>query len=98
MTFDQLSIFDALAALQPTVVATLEPEPGWVWARCPTCSEVRYQKRTGATKTKCVLTPTCPGRMDIYLDVLCAVCGKPVTARRRNADIRFCSKKCEVAQ
>lgn len=92
---DQLNIFDALAALDPTVVATMEPEPAWVWARCSFCSEVRYIRRSGAAKVRCGMTGDCPGLMEIYLECVCAVCGKPVTARRRAADTHYCSKKCE---
>ena len=95
MTGDQLNIFDALGALDPTLIVTMEPEPAWVWARCPTCSEVRYVKRSGAAKVRCGMTPACGALMEIYLELVCAVCGKPVTARRRAADTRYCSKKCE---
>lgn len=97
MTGDQLNIFDALASLDPELAFTMEPEPGWIWARCPVCCEVCYIRRPDAGKARCRTTPSCPGRLAIYLDVLCVTCGKPVTRRRRDADIRFCSKKCEEA-
>lgn len=86
-----------LAPLDPTVIVVMDPEPAWVWARCPTCSEVRYQPRAGVAKSRCVMTPKCRGLMVAYLQVDCTLCGKPVTARRRTADTRYCSKKCEVA-
>lgn len=94
----QTNIFDALAVLDPTVMFTMEPEPGWIWARCPVCIEVRYIRRSDASKVRCGMTPGCPGRMAVYLDVLCVTCGKPVTRRRRDADTRFCSRKCEEAR
>lgn len=93
---DQLNIFDALVTLDPTLVSTMEAEPAWMWTRCPVCKGHRYQKRV-KTPGKCILTPGCPGVVEAYLAVNCEVCGKPVTARRRDADIRFCSKKCEGA-
>jgi hypothetical protein len=89
--FEQLSIFDGL---DPTVVATMEPEPGWIWARCPVCAEVRYLRRKDAG-TRCILTAGCAGRVEAYLMTDCQVCGKPVTARRAGHDTRYCSKKCE---
>jgi hypothetical protein len=85
-----------IAALDPTVVVVLESEPGWAWKRCPVCGEFRYHRRTNAT-TKCSVTPRCPGVMENYVVLNCLVCEKPVTARRRDLDVRFCSKKCEVA-
>jgi hypothetical protein len=30
---------DALVELKPTLVAVMEPEPAWVWARCATCAD-----------------------------------------------------------
>lgn len=91
---DQLSIFDALASLNPQLVVEMEPEPGWVWARCRTCSAFRYIRRTGVLRY-CSMTPGCKGLMVVHLALDCVACGKPVTARRRGADARFCSKKCE---
>lgn len=96
-TNGQSNIFEALGALDPTLMYTMEAEPGWVWARCPTCGEDRYVRRRDRD-VKCSLTPACPGRLATVLDCLCVVCGKPVTRRRRDADVRFCSKKCEEAQ
>lgn len=87
---------DLLAELTPTVVAVLEAEPAWVWARCANCAEVRYQRRV-ANLGRCILTPGCRGGMAVYLEVVCSICARPVTARRRALDIRFCSKKCERA-
>ena len=84
------------APLQPTVVAILEAEPGWAWMRCEVCAEVRYYRRSKPTM-KCSMTPKCPGVMKVYLGLDCFFCGKSVTARRRDLDIRFCSKKCEMA-
>jgi hypothetical protein len=83
-----------LAELKPVVVAVLEAEPGWVWAQCPICVETRYQRRA-AKYGRCRMTPRCPGELAVYIEPLCVACGRPVTARRRRADIRFCSKKCE---
>lgn len=95
MTDDQLTIFDALVDLDPTVVHTMAPEPAWVWARCPACLEVRYIRRSGLTSARCSMTAHCRARMEVYLEMVCAACGKPVTARRREADTRYCSKRCE---
>lgn len=83
-----------LAPLDPTVVAILEAEPGWVWARCIACAEMRYQRRSSKLG-KCILTPGCRSEMSIYLELLCLICGRPVSARRRNLNLEFCSKKCE---
>lgn len=91
---DQLSIFDALASLDPQLVVEMEAEPGWVWARCPACHEVRYLRRRDR-ESRCILTPGCPGRVEPELILECEACGKPVTARRIGHDLRFCSKKCE---
>lgn len=88
---------DLVGVLRPVVVAVLEPEPGWVWARCATCAEVRYQHRV-TDPGRCIMTPGCKGKMSVYLEVLCSVCGRLVTARRRGLDTRFCSKKCEGAR
>ena len=93
---EQLNIFDALASLNPTrLMVEMEPEPGWIWARCVKCAEARYVKRKKPLGA-CVLTSGCKGAMAPYLETNCATCGKPVTARRRDADTRFCSKKCEA--
>lgn len=93
---DQLNIFDALATLDPTLAFTMEPEPAWVWARCPLCRETRYVRRGELSKKKCIFG--CKAQLEVYLSVDCVVCGKPVTARRRDADVRFCSRKCEEAR
>lgn len=85
---------ELLAPLDPTVVVVMEPEPGWVWARCDRCLEVRLQRRA-ARYGRCLMAPGCKGEMTAYLEALCVVCGRPVTARRRHADVRFCSKRCE---
>lgn len=86
----------ALVPLDPTVAAVLEVEPGWAWMRCDSCSELHYAHRSGAAP-KCKSTPKCKGVMRIYLFLDCQCCGKAVTARRRLADDRFCSKKCQEA-
>lgn len=91
---DQLNIFDTLAALNPRVVVEMEAEPGWVWACCPTCREVRYLRRKDIG-SRCILTPACPGRLEGHLECLCVVCGKPVTRRRVGKNVDFCSVKCE---
>lgn len=88
---------DLLAELKPTVVAVLEAEPAWVWARCGACGEDRYQRRA-TNLGRCVMTPGCKGEMSVYLEALCEICARPVTARRRRLDTRFCSKKCEGAR
>jgi hypothetical protein len=85
---------DLLAPLDPELVALLEPEPAWVWARCPSCHEVRYQRRA-ADLGRCLLTPGCKGKMEPYLQLLCRICGRNVSTRRRDTNIEFCSKKCE---
>lgn len=85
---------EALHALDPTVLLVMAPEPGWVWARCTTCAEVRLQRRSPKLG-HCLLTPGCKGVMAAYIEALCVICARPVTARRRHADIRFCSKRCE---
>lgn len=90
----QLNLFDALASLNPQLVVEMEAEPGWIWARCRVCDEVRYLRRADAG-AKCVMTPACQGRMEKYLECVCGVCGKPVTRRRLGKDIEYCSKKCE---
>lgn len=83
-----------LAVFKPVVVAVLEPEPGWIWARCATCAETRYQRRAPQLG-RCILTPGCRGEMTAYLQLLCAVCSRPVSLRRRDTNVEFCSKKCE---
>lgn len=87
-------ITDVLAPLDPTVVAVLEAQPGWVWARCEQCLECRLQRRA-PDLGKCVLTPGCRARMAIYLETACLVCGRPVSIRRRGSNIEFCTKRCE---
>lgn len=94
---DQPSIFDALAELKPTMVAVMEPEPAWLWARCATCAETRYQRRA-PNLGRCVLTPGCKGEMSPYLQLVCSACGRNVSARRRGLNLDFCSKKCEGAK
>lgn len=93
---EQLNIFDALASLDPTVIAVMEAEPGWVWAACPACGAFRYirQRDIGA---RCILKPGCDGQLKAVIELLCETCGKPVTRRRNGHDTRFCSKKCETA-
>ena len=86
-----------LAPLEPTVVLVMDPEPGWVWACCPDCGEHRYQRRAGVARSRCVMTPRCRGLMETYLELVCALCGKAVTARRRGSDTRYCSQRCERA-
>lgn len=93
---DQLNIFDALAALNPQLVVEMKAEPGWVWARCPVCDEIRYLRRRDVG-SRCILTSGCPGRLESQLACLCSVCGKPVTRARVGKDIGFCSRKCEEA-
>lgn len=85
---------EALAVFDPTVVAVVEAVPGWVWARCLECQELRLQRRA-KNLGRCLVTSGCRGQMAVYLEALCEICGRPVTARRRGLDIRFCSKKCE---
>ena len=89
-----MSGYPVLAALAPELVAVLEPVPGWVWARCGVCAEVRLQRRSPKLG-RCLLTPGCTGEMTSYLEANCSVCSRPVTARRRGLDTRFCSKRCE---
>jgi hypothetical protein len=84
-----------LAPLKPTLVVVMEPEPGFAWARCPDCLEAWYIKRARGAGKRCRLTPRCTGVPAIWLECLCAVCGRLVTTRRREADTRFCSMKCE---
>jgi hypothetical protein len=67
-------VTDVLAALDPTVAYVMEPEPGWVWARCPICHQCRYQRRPGA-KARCRMTPKCEGVMTVYLVLTCIRCG-----------------------
>jgi len=88
---------ELLGPLDPTVVLVMGPEPGWVWARCDRCHELRLQRRA-AKYGRCRMTPRCPGGLAAYIEALCVVCQRPVTARRRRGDIRFCSKKCEKGE
>lgn len=93
---EQTSIFDQLAALNPQLVVDMRPEPGWVWAACPACGEIRYLRRRDLG-TRCILTIGCEGRLELHLGLDCAQCHKPVTARRSGKDTKFCSKRCEDA-
>lgn len=91
---DQLSIFDALAALDAKIVMAMVPEPGYAWYQCRECGEFQYKKRLRKTGV-CIMTPYCRGVMLLYLERRCEGCGKALT--RRSRDGRYCNARCRSA-
>ena len=91
-----MNLLDVLGSLNPELMVDMTAEPGWVWAGCPTCRELRYLRRPDIG-SRCILTPKCEGRLEASVELVCVVCGKPVSRARIGKDLDYCTKKCETS-